>query len=105
MHRIFISSRVQERIDLYATHYRKYYSDFYKDGGIWAEDQIIGNYIYEALRRQDEIYECIMDRLSVDPVFGKTSDTTITLPWRSHYLLITWEDSGDMRKITHLEIR
>lgn len=105
MHKILISSSVQERIDLYATHYRKYYSDFYKDGGIWAEDLIIENYISESLRRQDEIYQRIIDRLSIDPVFGKTSDNTIILPWRSHYLTITWEDDGDIRKITHLEVR
>ncbi len=105
MYKILISPSVQERINLYATYYRKYYTDFYKDGGIWSEDQIIANYVSEALRRQDEIYERIIERLSMDPVFGKTSDTTITLPWRSHYLIITWEDDGDTRKINHLEIR
>ncbi len=105
MRKILISSLVQERINLYATYYRKYYSDFYKDGGIWAEDIIIENYISESIRRQDEIYERIMDRLSIDPIFGKTPDNTVVIPWRSHYLVITWEDDDDIRKIINLEIR
>jgi hypothetical protein len=105
MHKILISSTVQDRINLYSTYYRKYYSDFYRDGGIWSEDLIIENYISESIRRQDEIYERIMDRLSMDPVFGKMSDNTITIPWRSHYLVISWEDDGDIRKIINLEIK
>jgi hypothetical protein len=69
MHKVFFSSSVQERINLYATHYRQYYSDFYRDGGIWSEDQIIENYIAESLRRQSEMYDHMESRLSLDPIF------------------------------------
>ncbi len=102
---IYYTEWVIDVLEKYMIRYREYYHELYSDTGIWSEEQIKNSYTQEAKNRKQEIRSLIEQRLDEDEVLGRISKNTIILPWRSKYLFLSWEDLGDDRFITKLEIR
>jgi hypothetical protein len=105
MHNIVLSTQAIDAIATYITSYRTYYSDLYRDSGIWWEDIIIENYFQESLSRKAEILKFLERRLSGETVLWRTPNNTLFIWWRSKILFVEWTETDDTRTITHLSIR
>lgn len=92
-------------VDAYSLAYRSYFSGVFSDTGIWSESQIVEHYFSEAEKRKFEIYSAVRQRISPDPVLGAAPGNSLIIPWKTRYLFVTWEDRGDARVVTDLEIR
>lgn len=103
MYKIRLTESALQNIKEYSSNYRKYYEELYQDTGLWWEDIIIQNYISEAENRYREIRVSLVSKLANSMIVYPDNQTIIR--WRSKVILVSWEDDGDTRVITSLEIR
>jgi hypothetical protein len=103
--RVVFDEAAVDAVDAYAEAYRAYFEGVFADTGIWSQDQIVAQYFAEADRRVDEIYAEIVSRLSQDGPPGRTGTGSMTIPWRTRYLIVEWHDHGDFRIVTGLQVR
>ena len=64
---------------------------------------ILSSYRDESKNRRQEILDLIEENLSNELITYLVNTTIVR--WRSKILLINFEDEGDTRIVTHLEIR
>lgn len=103
MKKIEYTLEVHDAINFYTDSYRRYYEELYSDTGLWWLDMILSSYRDESKNRRQEILDLIEESLSNELITYLVNTTIVR--WRSKILLITFEDEGDARIVTHLEIR
>jgi hypothetical protein len=103
MHKVIFSLEAISMVQSYIRRYRLYYEELYSDSGLWNEDMIIEGYRAEAIKRYEEIFDIIEVHLEKEIVSYMRDETIIK--WRSRVLLVSFEDEGNIRTITHIQIR
>lgn len=103
MYKVVYTAESLRAIDTYIMQYTSYFEQLYSDSGIWSVDQIIEQYRREWYARYDEIIDVITHTLQSNITTYMQNQTIIR--WRSKVILVSWEDDGDSRIITSLEIR
>ena len=64
---------------------------------------IIEGYQAEAIKRYEEIFDIIEVHLEKDIMSYMRNETIIK--WRSRALFLSFEDEGNIRTVTHIQIR
>lgn len=112
MYKILYSQRAKWALDIYFDHFKLYYSNLYSDTGIFSEHLIQERYIEMADNLFEIINTHIVEKLSMEMVYGRKADAdignknTIITTIQNRTLIIDYSEDkeNETRTITELRI-
>ena len=93
MRKIAYDAHALDNLERYIVAYRRYFSQFYSDTGIWSESRIREQYEQIAEEKYGEILTLVERNLTNDSVLGRKDDNVATFSWRTKMVLVSWRES------------
>ena len=92
-------------VDTYIREYGDYFFGLFTNTGIFSEATIRENYVREAKDRRDDLFNKVVERLSIPSVLGRTPSDTLLFAWKSKTVYLAWIDEWSHRIVTDIQIR